>query len=148
MKPLTRSEWDRLEPELRQRLGGGTWGRLLTTIEAGGFAPEPVSVEDLLIWLHGQDGRDRRAFDTRDLGAAMERAEGCGFEPTVSYLAGDIYGWSLTFADDEDERRRTTGLSSLGAAARILTALAYQRHSGTDGGDVSHLTAKTWEGQP
>ena len=58
MKPLTRSEWDRLEPELRQRLGGGTWGRILTTIEAGGFAPQPVTAADVREWIRGENDLD------------------------------------------------------------------------------------------
>jgi hypothetical protein len=134
-KPLTRSEYN--EAKLRGRSIHAFADRIEATIEAGGFAPEPLSERALLSWLWADKDVPNELLVTRDftfhdLGRAWSTVRAFG---VVAHLHPHENGGYLVLADGIEYEA-----ADIAACARILTALAYQ--NGNPARAISHLLTR------
>ena len=133
-RPLTRKEWTELVhakvATLEHRgylLMPAQMARIAATIEAGGFAPEPVSEFDVRAWLYSDaSAYDRIAeIDLRD----------------AFRVARENEMWAAVRADARggyvvNGGHRGHYCDNIDSVARTIAALAYAKAKGVD---VSHL---------
>lgn len=119
-KPLTKGEFQEVAKMIAFRCPDGTVSALLATIDAGGFAPEPLSERALLSWLWANRVVPRhmeleREFNLGDLGRALWKLRLEGRQPSLYTVNSD---WVV-------EDNITYRCKDLGVAARTVAALAY-----------------------
>lgn len=138
-KPLTEKQW-RQFIRYAQKDGNGPYllsdedmRRIHATIEAGGFAPEPITDLQLRAWLYaGSIGADSREyFSDSDVAAAMRAANSVGLDIALDNRGMHGAGWTVRSWSRDFE------VGSQAKAARIITALVYAKEH--PDADVSHL---------
>ena len=129
MKPLTRKEWSNIKPGGRG-LTREQHDRIEATIEAGGFAPEPITENQVKTWLYRDGGTTYLPhFTSQDLDMAVYQAGA-----SATKVALHVESVSLTYVDYEGV---CYPCKSPGSIARTVGALVYKKaHPGVG---VSHL---------
>ena len=131
IKPLTRRQLDGWFAV--HKVPDGIVQEFVATIEAGGFAPEPITDLQLRAWLYaGSIGADSREyFSDSDVAAAMRAANSVGLDIALDNRGMHGAGWMVRSWSRDFE------VGSQAKAARIITALVYAKEH--PDADVSHL---------
>ncbi|HLS01169.1 MAG TPA: hypothetical protein VK054_04200 [Beutenbergiaceae bacterium] len=142
-KPLTLSEWNRLMPEdtggnPTRTLDFETICRIRDTIENGGFAPEPVTAQEVHAWLYELPKERGGEFQPADLGPALEAAEKVGV-PVIRFYH------HMDHNPDDKWKFHAFGNAyavwNLSEAALVIAAVAYElaHERARESADVSIL---------